>query len=453
MGLSRVFDIAQKSLATYQSAIDVTSNNIANSSNTDYSRQQVILSTSPSQQQGNFIWGTGVQIAQIQRVRDQLTEEQIRATNSKYSDNSTRNDILNQVQTLFSEPSDVGLSSISSAFFNSWEQLSVTPNSTALRNNVIQAAQNLSEKIQTINKGFDTVKTNIYDQINSNVTTINADIKQIQSLNTQIFKAQSTGLQPNDLLDNRDKVIADLSKLVNINVSYDSSNSAVVSIGGAFVADRGSYTQLKVTSSGGKLQLTTADGSVTANLSGGSTNAMMDLYNNKIPGYQSSLDSYVNNLMTSVNAEHSQGYTISNPSQTNINFFDSYTNGVLTINSQVLNDPQKIAVSKDGTSGNGDIALNISGLLTTAGSGGTSLQDQYNTLIANVGNDTKAASDTANSYNLVLQQLNQQKDSNSGVSVDEEMMNVIKYQRSYDASAKIVKMADDMLQTLLNMVG
>ena len=452
MSLGRIFDIAQSGLSTYQGAIDVTSNNIANSSNPDYSRQRVVLATTPSQQQGQFVWGTGVQIGQIQRVRDQLTDQQIIANNSKYSSSSKSNDLLTQVQSLYSEPSDIGLSNLSSTFFNSWEQLSVTPNSISLRNNVIQAGQNLSDKVQSINQGLQTVKTSIYGQVQSNVDSINADVKQIQSLNKQIFTAQSTGLQPNDLLDQRDKAIADLSNLTNINVTYDSGNSAVISIGGVFVADRSSYTQIKLASSGDKLQLTSADGSVTANLTGGSTNALLDVYNNKIPAYQSGLDSYVNRLMTSVNAQQSSGYTINNPPETGINFFSSYTNGVLSINQQILDDPQKIAASKDGTSGNGDIALNIANLLTTPDSTGTTLQDNYNSLISNIGNDTKSSSDSANSYNLVLQQLNQQKDSNSGVSVDEEMMNVIKYQRSYEASAKLVTMANDMLQTLLNMV-
>ncbi len=452
MSLGRIFDIAQSSLATYQGAIDVTSNNIANASNPDYSRQRANLSTTTPQQQANLIWGTGVQIADIQRITDQLTNTQINTNNSKYSNSNTSSSLLTQVQSLFSEPSATGLSNLTTSFFNSWEQLSVTPNSISLRNNVIQAGQNLSDKIQSINQGIQTIKASISSQAQANVDAINADIKQIQSLNKQIYTAQATGLQPNDLMDQRDKAIADLSNLANINVNYDSGGSAVISIGGVFVADRSSYSELKLTTAGGKLQVTSSDGSVTANITGGTTGGMLDVYNNKIPSYQSSLDNYVNRLMNSVNTEHAAGYTINNPPETGLNFFSGYTNGVLSINQQILNDPQKIAVSKDGTSGNGDIALNIANLLNTADSSGTTLQDNYNTLISQVGNDTKSATDSATSYNLVLQQLNQQKQSVSGVSVDEEMMNIIKYQRSYEASAKMVTMADDMLQTLINMV-
>ncbi|MHB8339324.1 MAG: flagellar hook-associated protein FlgK, partial [Ignavibacteriaceae bacterium] len=237
MSISSVFDISQKSLAAYQEALDVTSNNISNASNTDYSRQQVVLTPSQPQQLGNFIFGTGVELGSIQRASDALTNSQIRTNNQKYSDNNQRSTILSQVQQLFSEPSSTGLSSLSTAFFNSWQQLSVTPNSTALRNNVIQAAQNLSSQIQNINDGLNSVKSDLTSEANGQVTQLNADIKQVQNLNAQIFQAQNSRQQPNDLLDQRDKVLNDLSNIANVNISFDSGNSAQVSIGGVFVAD------------------------------------------------------------------------------------------------------------------------------------------------------------------------------------------------------------------------
>ena len=452
MSISSVFDISQKSLAAYQEALDVTSNNIANASNTDYSRQQVVLTPSQPQQLGNFIFGTGVELGSIQRASDALTNSQIRTNNQKYSDNNQRSTILNQVQQLFSEPSSTGLSSLSTAFFNSWQQLSVTPNSTALRNNVIQAAQNLSSQIQNINDGLNSVKSDLTSEANGQVTQLNADIKQVQNLNAQIFQAQNSGQQPNDLLDQRDKVLNDLSNIANVNISFDSGNSAQVSIGGVFVADRATYTQLQLSNTNGKISLTTTDGSATASLNGGTLFALTDMYDNTIPSYQSSLDGYVNNLMNSVNAQHSTGYTINNPPQTSVNFFSSYQSGTLTINPAIVQDPNKIAVSSDGTAGNGNIALNIANLINQKNANGTSLLDTYNQLISKIGNDTQSATNSAQSYQLVLKQLQTQKASISGVSTDEEMSNVIQYQKSYDASAKIMSIASQMLDTLIAMV-
>lgn len=452
MGISRVFDIAQSSLSTYQGALDVTANNIANSSNPDYSRQRVNLSTTRAQQLGNLSWGTGIQMDSIQRVRDTLIDQQLRTNNQQYSAMDQKSTILNQVENLFSEPSDIGLSSLSAAFFNSWQELSVTPNSVTLRNNVIQAAQNMATKISSINDGLNAIKSDIISETSDKINSINSDLKQIQSLNEQIFQSKSSGVTPNELMDSRDKVIDDLSSLVNINVTYDSSNSAIISIGGVFVADKGSYVPLKSTVSNGELKITSEDGNSTPTLSGGQLSALTDLYNKTIPGYQTSLDSFVNNMVTAVNDQHTQGYTISNPSQTSIKFFDSYSNGVLSINNDILNDPNKIAISADGTSGNGDIALNIANLSSKKDSSGTALMDSYSNLVARIGNDSKSAADSSQAYQLSLNQLKQQRSSYSGVSVDEEMGNVIRFQRSYDASARLIKIADDMLQTLLNMV-
>lgn len=452
MGISKVFDIAQRSLGVYQGVLDVTANNIANSSNPDYSRQRATISSETSQQIGNLSWGTGVKLDEINRVRDTLIDRQLRANNQKYSDMSQRNSILGQVENLFSEPSDIGLSNLSSAFFNSWQELSVTPNSVTLRNNVIQKAQNLSNKIQNINDGLDTIKSDIGAQTQDKLNSINSAIKQIQSLNSQIFKSKSSGVVPNELMDTRDKVIDDLSKLVNINVTYDSSNSAIVSIGGVFVADKGSYVQLKSTVVDEKLKITSTDGSSSPTLNGGELFALTDMYNNKIPAYQASLDSYVNNLVSAVNGQHTKGYTLTDPPVTSVNFFEGYTNGVLKINSDISSNPNKIAISKDGTSGNGDIALNISNLDTQKGADGKSLLDSYTDLITQIGNDKKNAADSSQAYQLSINQLEKQRSSVSGVSIDEEMSNVIRFQRSYDASAKLIKIADEMIQTLLNMV-
>ncbi len=453
MGIFSVLGIGASGLTAYQQALDVTSQNIVNSGNPDYSRQTAELTTTTPQQRDGLIWGTGVQVGDITRAYDALTVQQLRNYNSKYSNSNNTNILLSQVQSLLNEPSNQGISELTTAFFNSWQQLSVTPNSVALRQNVVQAAQSLSNQIQSINQGLDSIQTNIKGGINSDVNTINKDLQQIQSLNDQIYNLQSVGQTPNDLLDARDKVISDLSNLVNINVNYDSSNIADVSIGGVLAADQAHAVQFKSSIQNGKVVLTNQDGSATVNINGGKLFAETNVYNNTIPSYQNSINTFVNNLMQSVNTLHSGGYTLDNPPQTGINFFEGYSDGVLKINSAIVNDPNKIAVSSDGTSGNGDIALSLAALSTTKQADGNTLLDDYSTFVSQVGTDVKGASDNANSYNLAVQQLQQQKSSISGVSIDEEMTNVIQYQKSYTASAKLITVADQMLQTLIDMVS
>ena len=452
MSLSRIFDIARSSLAAYQGALDVTSHNVANAANENYSRQRVELSTTNPQNLAGLFWGTGVKIDQISRARNQLTDTQIRNNNSTYNDNSKRSEILSQVESLFPEPSDMGISSLINSFFNSWNELAVTPNSPTLRTNVVQAAQKLSSQVQTVYQGLDEIKSSLLEDAKSKVQTLNNLLKQVQTLNTQISASSIAGAENNDLLDQRDAVIDQLSQMTNISVSYNSSNAAIISVGGVFAADQNVSVEFKISSSNDNLILTTSDGSSVANVKGGELYAELDSYSTTISKYQNSLNDVMNTLVNAVNNVHSTGYTNTNPPETGINFFDSYQNGILKINDKILSDNNNIAVSSDGTGGNGDIALKIADLNGQKLLNGSTIADSYSNLVSNIGNDKVSVDQVANSTQLILQQLQDQKNSYSGVSIDEEMTNVITYQRSYDASAKLITVADQMLQTVLDLV-
>lgn len=453
MGLSRALNVAQSGLQVYQAALDVTSNNISNSSNTGYTRQKVVLASADPTSNGNFLWGNGVTLQDIQRVRDTLTDSQIRTNNSSYSYNDQSSTVLGNVQTLFTEPSKNGLSDVTSAFFTSWQNLAVTPNSVSLRNNVIQASQTLSNKIKTINDGIASVKKDTANELNDKIATLNTDLKQIQNLNGQITAASASGQTANDLMDTRDNLIDEISNLTNVNVTSDSNGAAVVTIGGTLAVDRTTVNQFSASEVNGKMVISSSNGSTLPNISGGEIVALTDAYNNKIPEYQSSLDSFVNRLMTSVNSLHATGYSVTNSTQSGANFFDSYTGGTLNINQDLVNDPNKIAVSSDGTASNGDVATSIADLVNTKDSTGNTIVDNYTSLISNIGSDTQYATNQADSYSTLLTQLNTQKSSYSGVSLDEEMTNVIQYQRSYEACAKVITTANAMLETLITMVS
>src|SRR5690606_1722359 len=171
------------------------------------------------------------------------------------------------------------------------------------------------------------------------------------------FSNAYNGVPVNDLLDQRDALVDQLSKLVNITVVYDNTNSAVISIGGALAVDRMHSADFIAEENNGKLNLRVKDGSYPIVLTGGELNALSNVYSKKIPAYQEKLDSVINKLVEAVNAEHIQGYTISDPQETGLNFFEGYVNGELILNSEIVNDPNKIAISLDGTEGNGEIAL------------------------------------------------------------------------------------------------
>ena len=452
MALTKIFDISARSLAVYRRALEVTSHNIANASNPNFSRQRILFETETSDLSAGMVWGNGVKIADVLRVRDQLVDAHIIGTYPKYSDSNRQSQLISDIEQVFSEPSDLGVSNLLTQFFNSFDELAVTPNSSPLRVNVINAANNLSAKVSSINQSLISLKTDIRNEFSQKVTQVNTLLKQIHQINFEQFSNSYSGVSTNDLYDKRDALINQLSQLVNINVTYDETNSAVISIGGALAADRMHAAEFVMEDNGTKLSLKLKDGEYPVVLNGGELNALSQVYSQKIPSYQSKLDEVINKLVESVNQVHSTGYSNTDPPETGINFFEGYVNGVLKINQEIVADPNKIAASADGTEGNGDIALSIAQLTDAELINGSTLLESYSSLVNGLGNDSMLQQNYAQANNLVLSQLEQQQASQSGVSLDEEMTNVLAFQRSYEASAKLIKVADEILETILQMV-
>lgn len=456
MSLSKLFDISRRSLATYQRALMVTSHNISNANNPNYSRQIVTLGTEAPDFRANLVFGSGVKIENIVRVKNQLTENQIVSYNQDYSYYERQSGVLGQIETLFSEPSDLGLSNLIDGFFNSWDELAVNPTSVPLRTNVVQAAQKMSSKFQNLYEGLSTIKKDLKSEADSIIKSVNNLTQEIQVLNKQIYENTVVGNSANDLLDQRDAAIRELSGLVNVTVSYDKDNVANISIGGVFAVDRVQKVDFQLKEENGKLFMLTEDGNAKAAVNSGELFAVTDSYSNKIPKYQKNLDEIANAIFTKVNEIHSTGYSLNDPGAPDPapgrNFFDNYGFGVFKINEEILDDPNNLAISADGTDGNNEIAIKLAELRNSKVLGDNTISESYSNFVSGIGHEKQLNDKNTESNALVLNQLEQQKASYSGVSIDEEMSNVIMYQRSYDAAAKLIRVADEMLETLITMV-
>ena len=452
MGLNSVFSIAKSSLFAHQQALAVTSANLANANNPAYSRQVALFGTMAPDHRASFSFGTGVAVEDVMRIRNSVTDTQIRANNQGYYDAEKKSLVLRQIESLFSEPSEFGLSNLMTKFFNSWDELALDPSSVSLRTSVVQSAQMLTEKIQNVHNGISNTKLDLRSDAENISTSINNVIKQLHTVNKQIYEATVVGSTANDLIDTRDTLLEELSQYANINVNIDENNVANVAIGGVFAVDGLHFKQFKINQDGGKISLTTDGDEATARLSGGSLNAILEMHNKVLPEKINKLDEFVNSLMENVNSIHSKGYSITDPAITGIDFFTKYENGKLEINKDIKEDHLMLAISEDGTSGNNNIALQLAELKSSSLLNNKTLSENYSELVSGVANEINLQQQNAESYGLVLNQLEQTKMQYSGVSTDEEMMNVMKYQRSYDAAAKLITVADELMQTLLNLV-
>ena len=452
MALNSVFSIAKSSLFAHQQALAVTSANLANVNNPAYSRQVAIFGTLAPDNRGYYGFGTGVAVEEVVRIRNSVTDIQIRQNNQKYYDAEKRSSILSQIESLFSEPSEYGLSNLLSNFFNSWDELALDPTSLSLRTSVVQSAQMLSEKIGNIHDGISSAISNARTEAQETAETINTIVEQINTVNKQIYEASVVGNNVNDLIDTRDKLLEELSTYANINVTIDENNVASVSIGGIFAVDGLHYKQFEIAKEGDKIGLVTKGDEIRATITGGSLNGLLDLHNNELPEQLTKLDEIALVLMENVNQVHSEGFTVTEPSLTGIEFFSKYESGNLEINTEIIDDPYLIAISENGTSGNNDIAIRIAELKDENLLNGKTLSDNYSEYVSTVANEIKLQQQNAESYSMVLNQLEKTKMQYSGVSTDEEMINVMKYQRSYDAAAKLITVADELMQTLLTLV-
>ncbi len=453
-GLLGMLSTARRGLTASRIAMDITSHNIANATTPGYSRQRADQSASlPLLTAQGFFIGTGVNVDSVNRMRDRFVDSQYRQASGQFGSANMRFGSLAQIEAVLGEPSDSGLQSAMSKFFNSFQDLSAHPEDPGPRNAVLQQATNLVQTFTRLSTNLTTQRNNLIEDANNKVTQINNLTQQIGELNRQIATVRGAGGQPNDLMDQRDRAIDQLSQLTSITALQDSNGSMLVSIGGVLVAGNGTSSPLQSSSSGSILKFATANG-VDVPISGGELGGMMEMYNTTIPAYQAELDALASTLIDRVNAVHSAGYGLGNPPSTGVSFFTGNSAANIGVSLQISSNINNIAASGNGQPGNNSNALALSGISEERLMGGSTLTlaQFYGRFISTVGSAVSSAKGLATGADLVLSQSEAQRDSISGVSLDEEMTNLIKYQRSFEAAARLVNTTDELFQTVLNMV-
>ena len=222
-GLFSTFNIATRGLSVGQNCIDVTSHNISNANSAGYTRQRALVESSRPEDLSSITsvkkpgqLGTGSQVQSIQRVRDEFLDYQIRNEQSKYGTYSVRKGYLSEIEGVFNEPSDTGITTIMGKFFDSWQQLSKEAQSSNARTVVAQQALALTGTLNSTYTELQSVKEDAGSLIKNSVVQVNTMIKQIDDVNKEIIAVNATGSNPNDLMDKRDYLIDQLSSKFNL---------------------------------------------------------------------------------------------------------------------------------------------------------------------------------------------------------------------------------------------
>jgi flagellar hook-associated protein 1 FlgK len=322
------------------------------------------------------------------------------------------------------------------------------------RTSLVDAAQSLSSTFNQASQNLTALNSQLNTSVSNGVTSANQLLSSIAGLNSQIAQATASGGTANDLVDSREQDLENLAQLVNIQTTTNSDGTINVSVGGQQLVSGGTVSDSLATydSGNGNLLVQTAKSATPLTLTSGSIQGAIDARDGTLANLRSGLDSLASNLVSQVNSVYSAGYDLSG--NTGGTFFTGSDAGNISVNSALVNDPSLLQASGGAnTPGDNSVALQLANLgqQSISALGNQTFSGAYTTQVQNFGAALSDANNQVNDYTSVNTMLQNQRDSVSGVSLEEEASNLITYQMAYEASSKIVTAVNSMLQTVISM--
>ncbi len=422
-----------RGLLAQQQALDVAAHNVANANTVGYTRQEATLGaadplhlTAGATQNGTGAYlGTGVDVTAYRRVRDSFLDLQVRAQNMALGDASTSAQSLDNVQSAIGEPSTTGVNALLGKFYSAWTDLANHPESDSSKQAVNTAANTLADAIGSLAAQVQRAGTDAtaqFDNLTGATGPIKAAATSLAQLNKAISAAVQAGQSPNDLLDRRDQILDDLSQYGQVSVTSTGNGQIQVMLG----------NQSVVTDSTVDWQTPPVAGFAPG---GGQLGALKTLAGTTIPGYLTQLDAVAKTLHDDVNAAYGSSFFTGSTAAT-------LGTGILAASSI------KAGSGATPAAGANDIATAVAALRDTS-----TATAQYGALVRQVGSDADNASRAQSVAQAASDAAEDRRQNVSGVSLDEEMANMLRFQRGYQASARAMSTIDDMLDTLINRAG
>jgi len=451
-------NLASSALRAFQRGLDVTGHNIANVNTPGYSRQTLDLAQAyPIEFWSNGIRsiGQGVTMSSINRIRDLFLESRRQGTAADASQYETLATSVKDILGAMQEPGKDGISASLGKFFDAWSALSSNPNEAANRLQVQTAGKNLAGKIRDSWANLDAQATEANKVITETITQVNEIAASISQLNEQIRVQTSTGGQPSDLLDQRDALVRQLSTLVNVQTRLNTDGTMSVNVSEQAVVDQAGFLPLSTTIDpvAGKI----TGGQVDVSLRSGRLAGLIQSVKN-VTAAKTQLDTLANNLRTQVNTIHTSG---TNPNgTTNIRFFNDavpQTGAIdFDLDNAVATDYKNIVAgaSNPHVAGDASLALSLSQLrdASVVGLGNRSFSQFQSDNINALGSSQSYFENALSTQQAMLDQTDAQQEAISGVNLDEEMANMLRYQRSYQAAAKALTIFDQVTEDLIGML-
>jgi flagellar hook-associated protein 1 FlgK len=464
VSLFGIMNISTGALNAYKDALAVTSNNLSNSQTTGYTREAVDLDAAPSLGVTPGQYGEGVIVANVDRLRDTLldnTTRQEMGLQSQYQQLSTTGTSLENV---FGSPTNPTLNADLDSFFNAYNSLTTSPEDVGVRQTVSSSAQVVASDFNDEANQLSSYSQSLGASVTNAASDINSMLTQVASLNQQIAYGVGSGNNPNTALDQRDNLLDKLSAYMNLTTTQGPNQMINISVNGANlltgVTVENTGVQVMNDANGNpEVYSTDAVPVALATTGGGQLEGLVQSYQ-MLDTAQSNLNDLANTFATSVNNLCTTGFDLNgNPGEA---LFDPQPNNTITaanitVNPDVLNDPTKVVAAAINNSGDSGMALQISQLQNNPMNFATLPASTINQAVTNVVSGLGAATQTAtslyNNYNSNLTTLENQRQAADGVNTDEEVSNMLAYQNSYEAAAKVISSVDLLLQTIIAMPG
>ncbi len=465
--ISSLLDMGRRGMMLSQTALNTTSHNIANKSTEGYSRQRADIVTNPAIDEGRYRSGTGAQLGGINRVNNPWLEKQIEQEGSTFSFLDSKANALGGLENVINEQNVDGINASISKFFNSFRDLANNPESAVPRTQVREAAQSLIGQLQSAKKQIDGAASGVAKSIEAGLDEVNAYGKEIAQLNEKIVNVEITGASANDERDRRDLLVKKLSEKMNISYAEDPQGMINITAGKTAVLVAGTTaTRIYTTpseSEGPRVMYDLSKGGtafdVTDQFTGGSLGASLGVVSPKgeISQLGQHLEDMAYNIANEVNKVHQEGYDRYNGQ--GVQFFDMSHPAGFSIETMSLNkDIQKdvgliAAASQPNSPGDNNVAQVLQNLQfqKVMGDGQYTFDNFYNSKVGEIGLATKGVNTSLESQKSTLDQLKNTRESISGVNLDEEASKMIEFQKSFEASARMIRVADEMFDTVLNL--
>lgn len=456
-----------RSLQVQQQGIEVAGHNLANVNNPAYARQRVNLATSITIPTPIGPMGTGVVAVSIQQLRNVLLDTQITGETSVRGYLEAAEKALQLGQAVLGQRIDRqatgtqgvgsqnGVAERLSDLFAAFQGLSTQPTSLSQRQNVLAAAENLAADLRQIDSQLGTLGRSLDDSLQADVTTVNQLLGEIANYNKQIISVESGGqVTANDLRDSRQQRIEELARLVNIQTATQSNGAVDISISGTTVVSGVTVddTLSLYDAGGGQMLVQTATGAVPLALTGGSLQGTIEARDGALQTMRNDLNSLASTLISEVNALHRAGYSLTGT--TGADFYTGTGAADIAVNAALVGAPALLQASgTSGAVGDNAVALALAQLASQkhAGLSNQTFSESYSRTVAAFGQAIASTNSALSDQDAVESMLLRQRDAISGVSLDEEMTDLMKFQKAFDASAKLIATVDEMLDTVLNM--